>query len=228
MAKLLIVEDDGPAARTLEKYFAPVYEVITARNGDDGLAYALDQHPDVVILDITLPGLDGLTICKHLREGGFTAPILFLTAKDTEVDLLAGFGVGADDYITKPVSLLVLEARIRAAMRRARASEPAQAADDVFEWDGIIANFTTREVSARGEMVSLSAKELELLKFFVHNRGKVLSREVLLENVWGYKSEVSSRTVDTHVLNLRRKIQDRSGGCRYIQTVHAVGYRFVP
>jgi two-component system alkaline phosphatase synthesis response regulator PhoP len=122
---------------------------------------------------------------------------------------------------------LVLEARIRAALRRARTAEP-ESADDVFEWDGIIANFTTREVSARGEMISLSAKELELLKFFVHNRGKVLSREVLLENVWRYRSEVSSRTVDTHVLNLRRKLQDRNGGCRYIQTVHAVGYRFVP
>jgi two-component system alkaline phosphatase synthesis response regulator PhoP len=152
-------------------------------------------------------------------------PILFLTARDDEIDKLTGFGVGGDDYITKPASLLELEARLRVALRRGRQSTSDEETPG-FEWDGIVADFDSHEVDVRGERVRLSAKEAALLRFLVENRGKALSRDVLLERVWGYAEGVSSRTVDTHVRTLRSKIRDAEGRCRYIETVHGVGYKF--
>jgi two-component system alkaline phosphatase synthesis response regulator PhoP len=226
MSKLLIVEDEASILDSLRDFFSLHHEVITAADGNEGLRKGLNENPDLVILDIMLPGMHGLDVCKRLRDRGFTAPVLFLTAKGQELDKLTGFDVGADDYITKPFSLLELQARVRAALRRATTARE-EIPEETYGWDGITADFATYEVSVRGEIVKLSAKEMELLRFMLRHRGKVLSREILLEKVWHYDADVSTRTVDTHILNLRRKLPDPDGGCRYIQTVHGVGYKFV-
>lgn len=226
MAKILIVEDDASMVRTLQKFFAVDFEVLSATDGEAGLELALREHPDVIILDITLPGMDGLTLCKSLRRRGCDSPVLFLTGRDTELSKLTGFGVGADDYVTKPASLLEVEARVKAIMRRARAAS-AEVQDEIFEWDDISVNFTTHVARVRGTEVRLSAKEMELLRVLTQHRGRVVTREDLLERVWNYADDVPSRTLDTHVRNLRRKLADPSGVCPFIQTIHCIGYRFV-
>ena len=222
--RILIVEDEERLRRSLTDFFTlEGYRVTGAADGEAGLAAGLDKRPDLVLLDIMLPGMHGFDVCEGLREGGFRGPILFLTAKGEEIDKLTGFDIGGDDYVTKPFSLLELHARVKALLRR---SDGVADEDEVHEFDGIVVNFTTYEVDVRGNPVRLSAKEMELLRFLIRNRGKVLSRDLLLEEVWHYDSDLSTRTVDTHILNLRRKLAD-SPPNRYIQTVHGVGYKFV-
>ncbi|MBJ93822.1 MAG: DNA-binding response regulator [Rickettsiales bacterium] len=222
--RILIVEDERQILESLKDFFIlQSYEVLGASNGDDGLALGLESSPDLVVLDIMLPGMHGFDVCRGLRSGGYSGPVLFLTAKGEEVDKLTGFDVGGDDYVTKPFSLLELHARIRALLRRAEKEQPNE---EVYAFDKISVNFTTYDLKVDGDEVRLSAKEMELLRFLVNHRGQVLSRDILLEKVWNYDTEVSTRTVDTHVLNLRRKLRD-SPPNRYIQTVHGVGYKFV-
>ncbi len=222
--KILIVEDETQIRDSLKDFFnLQGYDVLGAATGDEGLAAGLSQSPDLIVLDIMLPGMHGYDVCRQLRSGGYGGPVLFLTAKGEEVDKLTGFDVGGDDYVTKPFSLLELHARVRALLRRAEKDTPEE---ETYSFDGISVNFTTYDLAVQGKPVKLSAKEMELLRFLVRHRGQVLSREVLLEKVWNYDSEVSTRTVDTHILNLRRKLND-SPPNRYIQTVHGVGYKFV-
>jgi len=222
--KLLIVEDERQIRESLRDFFdLQGYDVVVAPTGDDGLAKGLSEPVDLILLDIMLPGMHGFDVCRGLRAGGYNNPVLFLTAKGEEVDKLTGFDVGGDDYVTKPFSLLELHARVRALLRRAEKDQPEE---DTYAFDNISVNFTTYDLKVDGDAVKLSAKEMELLRFIVKHRGQVLSREVLLEKVWNYDSEVSTRTVDTHILNLRRKLKD-SPPNRYIQTVHGVGYKFV-
>ena len=223
--RILIVEDEQRLRRSLTDFFTlEGYRVTGAADGEAGLTQGLEKRPDLILLDIMLPGMHGFDVCKALRDGGFRGPILFLTAKGEEVDKLTGFDIGGDDYVTKPFSLLELHARVKALLRRAEGSIDEE---DVFEFDGISVNFTTYEVDVRGEPVRLSAKEMELLRFLIRNRGKVLSRDLLLEEVWHYDSDLSTRTVDTHILNLRRKLGDPTDRTRYIETIHGVGYKFV-
>ena len=222
--KILIVEDETQIRDSLKDFFnLQGYDVLGAATGDEGLAAGLSQSADLIVLDIMLPGMHGYDVCRQLRSGGYSGPVLFLTAKGEEVDKLTGFDVGGDDYVTKPFSLLELHARVRALLRRAEKDTPEE---ETYSFDGISVNFTTYDLAVQGKPVKLSAKEMELLRFLVKHRGQVLSREVLLEKVWNYDSEVSTRTVDTHILNLRRKLND-SPPNRYIQTVHGVGYKFV-
>jgi two-component system, OmpR family, alkaline phosphatase synthesis response regulator PhoP len=222
--KILIVEDETQIRDSLKDFFnLQGYDVLGAATGDEGLAKGLAETPDLIVLDIMLPGMHGYDVCRQLRAEGFGGPVLFLTAKGEEVDKLTGFDVGGDDYVTKPFSLLELHARVRALLRRAEKDMPEE---ETYSFDGISVNFTTYDLVVQGKPVKLSAKEMELLRFLVRHRGQVLSREVLLEKVWNYDSEVSTRTVDTHILNLRRKLND-SPPNRYIQTVHGVGYKFV-
>ena len=188
------------------------------------LDLALRERPELVILDIGLPSMDGIEVCRELRQRGFVAPILFLTSRDEEVDKLTGFSVGGDDYIVKPVSLPLLQARIHAALRRAAAPT---AYEEVHCWGPVRVNFTTHEVHVADEEVSLSAKEMDLLRYMVRRRGTLLTRGALLADVWHYDAEVSSRTVDTHVLNLRRKLRDGHDGVSYILTIRGKGYKFV-
>jgi len=223
--KILIVEDEKPILNSLTDFFTlQGYKVVGASDGETGRDKGLELNPDLVILDIMLPGIHGFEVCKQLRDGGFTGPILFLTAKGEEVDKLTGFDLGADDYVTKPFSLLELHARVKVLVKRTETTAAEE--EEVYDFDGIRVNFTTYEVDVRGDAVRLSAKEMELLRFLIRNRGRVLSRDVLLEQVWNYDSDVSTRTVDTHILNLRRKLGDGTR-TRYIETIHGVGYKFV-
>jgi two-component system alkaline phosphatase synthesis response regulator PhoP len=222
--KVLIVEDEKQIRESLMDFFnLQGYDVEGAATGDEGLKKGLSVSPDLIVLDIMLPGMHGYDVCRRLRQEGFNRPVLFLTAKGEEVDKLTGFDVGGDDYVTKPFSLLELHARVRALLRRAEKEEPDE---DTYAFDDISVNFTTYDLQVAGKPIKLSAKEMELLRFLVKHRGQVLSREVLLEKVWNYDSEVSTRTVDTHILNLRRKLNDTPPN-RYVQTVHGVGYKFV-
>jgi DNA-binding response OmpR family regulator len=222
--KILIVEDEKQIRESLQDFFnLQGYDVIAAPDGDEGLAKALSETPDLVVLDIMLPGMHGYDVCRRLRAEGFKSPVLFLTAKGEEVDKLTGFDVGGDDYVTKPFSLLELQARARALLRRAEKEEPEE---DRYSFEGVSVNFMTYDLRVAGKPVKLSAKEMELLRFLIRHRGQVLSREVLLDKVWNYDSQVSTRTVDTHILNLRRKLNDAPPN-RFIQTVHGVGYKFV-
>lgn len=226
VSKILVVEDEELTRRNLSRFLGGRGFTVTAvETGEEALQQVKSANPDLIVLDITLPGKDGLTVCREIREQGLTTPVLFLTAKDQEIDKLTGFGVGADDYLTKPASLLELEARIRVALRRTSSDEQAGPVER-YEWDDIRVDFTTHEVFVRGETAELSTKELELLRFLIQNRGKVVSRQQLLKHVWGYTADVTSRTIDTHILNLRRKLADAEGECNVIQTVRGAGYRF--
>ncbi len=224
MARILVVEDERLVRESMAVFLGLHYEVEVAADGRSGLDKVLRERPDLVVLDIGLPGLDGLEVCRQLRQRGFTAPVLFLTSRREELDTLTGFAVGGDDYIVKPVSLPLLEARVHAALRRAVATPSAF--EEVHAWGSVRVNFTTHQVLVDGEPVTLSAKEMDLLRYMVRNRGVLLSREALLGDVWHYEADVSSRTVDTHILNLRRKLRDGQDGQTYIHTIRGRGYRF--
>ena len=226
MSTILVVEDEELTRRNLARFLGGRgFSVTAVESGEEALQLIRSAAPDLIVLDITLPGKDGLTVCREIREQGLTTPVLFLTAKDQEIDKLTGFGVGADDYLTKPASLLELEARIRVALRRTSGDDQTGPVE-AYKWEDVRVDFTTHEVFVRGELVELSAKELDLLRFLIQNRGKVVSRQQLLKHVWGYTDDVTSRTIDTHILNLRRKLADVEGECTVIQTVRGAGYRF--
>lgn len=222
--RILIVEDETQIRKSLQDFFdLQGYQVNSAPSGDEGLRKALADPPDLLLLDVMLPGMHGFEVCRRLREAGHVGPVLFLTAKGEEVDKLTGFDVGGDDYVTKPFSLLELHARARVLLRRA---EKDAGEEETFQFDNVSVNFRTYDLWVDGKAVKLSAKEMELLRFLIRNRGQVLTREVLLDRVWNKDGDEGTRTVDTHVLNLRRKLNDGPPN-RYIQTVHGVGYKFV-
>jgi len=224
MANILIVEDEKLVRESMAAFLALSHDVSVAVDGSEGLEKARRERPDLIVLDILLPEIDGFEVCRRLRDVGFTSPILFLTSREQEVDKLTGFNVGGDDYIVKPVSLPELQARIHAALRRSKASP--QAFEETFCWEDVEVNLTRHEVLVSGEPVTLSAKEMDLLRYMIHHRGRVLSREVLLADVWHYEGGVSSRTVDTHILNLRKKLSDGVDGRHYFHTIRGRGYKF--
>jgi len=234
MQTILIVEDDASMLRTLEKFFERRFRVVAAEDGRTGLAQALTERPHVIVLDISLPDVDGITVCKEIRRAGCSAPVLFLSAHDAEMTKLVGFDVGGDDYVTKPASLLELEARIDAILRRARPmeveqgplDEPSEPSSDLFSWGGVEMDFTNHRAKVDGKEVRLSVKETELLHVLVRSRDQVVSRRDLLAKVWNYADDVPSRTLDTHIRSLRRKLASRQSPGPFIETVHGVGYRF--
>jgi len=227
--KLLIVEDDSAIQRMISDYFRHLgYEVLTADDGEAGVKTALSERPTVMLLDLMLPKLDGLAVCRQLREKLPSLPILMLTAKDDVVDKIVGLEMGADDYITKPFSLRELEARVKTVLRRARASQETPVSDaqaPIIRGDLRI-DPARREVTVRGQLVELTPKEFELLTLFASHPGHVYSRKYLLENVWDYSYSGYDRTIDSHINRLRAKIEENADEPKLVLTVWGVGYKF--
>jgi len=225
VAKILIVEDEPDMVLGLKDNFEfEGYEVITASDGAVGLERARTLKPDLVILDIMLPVLSGLEVCKTLRGEGFEAPIVMLTARGQEIDKVVGLELGADDYVTKPFSIRELLARVRAILRRTDGTKRKLSRYKFFDVD---LDFETYRAKKNGEPLEMSPREFELLRYLIERKGETVSRERLLEDVWGYESYPSTRTVDTHIAKLRAKIGDSGSEPRYILTIHGVGYKFV-
>lgn len=220
--KILVVEDNPSVSSMLELFFDK--EGISgdfAADGLEGYGKYTDGHYDLLILDWMLPGMDGIALCRKIREQGDSVPIIMLTAKDSDSDQVIGFEMGADDYVTKPFSPLTLMARIKAVMRRSQKTEPIT---DTVQTARFWVNKETREVQIDGQPVQgLTPKEFDLLLFFLNHPKQVFSREQLLEQVWGYQFYGDERTVDVHIKRLRKKI---TGGETFFHTVWGVGYKF--
>jgi len=224
MPKVLIVEDDDSMAAALRDGFDyEGYTVALARDGAAGLRLAAEAKPDVIILDVMLPKMSGLDVCREVRREGSTVPIIMLTARGQEIDKVLGLKLGADDYVTKPFGFLELMARVEAVIRRATGRTTRV---DAFEFGAVKADFKRGEVRRDGRLLELSARELRLLQYFIERRGEVVSREQLLDAVWDYDSAPLTRTVDMHVAKLRKKIEDRPAQPRVLVTVHGQGYKF--
>ena len=225
MAKILIVEDEPNMVAGLRDNFEfEGYEVITASDGLSGLNRALHESPDLIVLDVMMPRMSGLDVCKQLKAKRSTVPIIMLTARGQEVDKVVGLELGADDYVTKPFSIRELLARVNAVLRRAKTS--GQEAEQ-YAFGDVEVNVRACQVTRAGKQLEFSTKEFDLLKYFLVHRGETLSRDRLLEDVWGYEHFPTTRTVDTHILRLRQKVEPKPDDPRYILTVHGTGYKFV-
>ena len=226
---LLVVEDDENISSAISEYFSRAgYNVKTAEDGLMGVKTALDDPPDAVVLDLMLPKMDGLAVCRELREKVGYLPILMLTAKDDVVDKVLGLEMGADDYITKPFSLRELEARIKSVLRRART--PANADGTKDEAPIIRGRLridpAKREVTIGERQVDLTPKEFDLLRLFAANPGRVFPRKYLLEKIWDYSYEGYDRTIDSHINRLRAKIEENPENPQMVLTVWGIGYKF--
>ena len=227
--RALIVEDDEAMAVALRDGFDyEGYQVTLARDGATGLRLAGETAPDVIILDVMLPRLTGLDVCKRLRGEGNRVPIIMLTARGQEIDKILGLKLGADDYVTKPFSFMELTARVEAVLRRTQGSlavDP-EAPPEVYQFGDVTLRCRQHEADKAGESLSLSPREFHLLEFFIRHRGRVVTREELLDSVWGYDAIPFTRTVDAHIAKLRKKIEDNPADPRHIVTVHRLGYKF--
>jgi two-component system alkaline phosphatase synthesis response regulator PhoP len=224
-AKILVVEDEPNMVAGLRDNFEfEGYEVITASDGIEGLNRALAESPDLVVLDVMMPRMSGLEVCRQLRAKRASIPIIMLTARGQEVDKVVGLEIGADDYVTKPFSIRELLARVRAILRRTAAVPKNQ---DQHSFGDVEVDLHRRRVLRSGKLLDISSKEFELLKYFICHSGETLSRDRLLEDVWGYDNYPSTRTVDTHLVRLRQKLEPDPEQPQYFLTVHGTGYQFV-
>jgi DNA-binding response OmpR family regulator len=220
--KVLIVEDEPAMARLLRDNLAyEGYQVAVATDGEAGLQMALSESPDVILLDIMLPKLDGLSVCRKLRERRLQTPILMLTARNLEQDKVTGLKIGADDYLTKPFSIAELLARTEAILRRTTLNRV-----ETYRFGDVFVNFSSFEVAKKGVAIDLSPREFQILHYMIERRGQVISRSEMLDRIWGYDGQALTRTVDSHIANLRQKIEDVPAEPVYIQTVHGIGYKF--
>jgi len=218
-ARILIVEDEVKLAQFIELELQyEGYEVTTATDGFDGLSQARESTPDLLILDWMLPGISGLEICRRLRQTGSTVPVILLTAKDDISDRVEGLDAGADDYVVKPFSIEELFARVRAHLRRNQEEET-----DVLQFGDLKLNTSTREVYRGDRAIELTAKEFELLRYLLNHSRQVLTRDQILERVWGYDFMGDSNIIEVYIRYLRLKLEDQ-GESRLIQTVRGVGY----
>ena len=224
-AKILVVEDEPKMVAGLRDNFEfEGYEVITASDGIEGLRRALEESPDLVVLDVMMPRMSGLEVCKQLRAKRASIPIIMLTARGQEVDKVVGLELGADDYVTKPFSIRELLARVKAILRRTAVVPKDQ---DQHSFGDVEVDLRRRRVLRSGKALDISSKEFELLKYFICHSGETLSRDRLLEEVWGYENYPTTRTVDTHLVRLRQKLEPEPEQPQYFLTVHGTGYRFV-
>jgi len=227
--RILVIEDDPDISRLLGINLRDsAFRVDVVNNGIEGLERAANQVYQLIVLDLMLPGLDGLEICKRLRGQAITVPILMLTAKTSEFDRVLGLELGADDYLTKPFSIMELQARVKAILRRADISSRQRAQDDdeAIASDSLLIDVCGRNVSIDGRAVELTAKEFDLLLHFARHPGRVYSRAQLLDQIWGYSHSGYEHTVNTHINRLRKKIETGPETTQYIETVWGVGYRF--
>ncbi|HEX6039441.1 response regulator transcription factor [Longimicrobium sp.] len=229
MSRILVVEDNANLAYGLATSLGlEGHEVILAEDGAAGLRAARERSPDLVILDLMLPGMDGYRVLAALREQGERAPVLILTARGAEADKVQGFRLGADDYVTKPFGLAELLARVGALLRRAGHASSPPAPPQPVRFGEVEVDPASRLVRRRGEEVQLTPKEFDLLWALLRRNGSVAARLELLAEVWGHRAAVMTRTVDMHVAQLRRKLEDDPAAPRHIVTVWKAGYRFAP
>lgn len=223
--KILIV-DDEEHIRELLRYNLKKegYKIFCAENGKEALEIAKEKKPTLILLDVMLPQMDGYDVCKEIRKDNSisTTPIIMITAKGEELDKVLGLELGADDYITKPFSIRELIARIKAVLRRTL----LKSTEEPFKFESLKMDFEKHEVMKDGEKVDLTLKEFQLLEILIKNKGRVLTREYLLDKIWGYEYIGETRTVDVHIRHLRQKVEDDDKNPKYIETIRGVGYRF--
>ena len=225
MPKILIVEDEpGMVAGLRDNFEFEGYQVLSAMDGVSGLERALADSPDLVILDVMMPRMSGLDVCKQLKSRRPAIPIIMLTARGQEVDKVVGLELGADDYVTKPFSIRELLARVKAVLRRV---ESVPKGKDRYTFGDVEVNLQSCQVSRRGRSLDFSSKEFDLLKYFLSHPGEALTRDRLLEEVWGYDKFPTTRTVDAHIVRLRQKLEPKPDDPRFFLTVHGTGYKFV-
>lgn len=226
-SKILLVEDEPGLVLTVSDLLASEgHDVDTAMDGPKGLQMALNGRYDLIVLDVMLPGKSGFDVCKEIRQQGRDVAILMLTAKTQVVDRVVGLKLGADDYLAKPFDPAELLARVEALLRRVSKEKLTPVMR--YEFGNVSVDFDRAEVIKNGQAISLAGRELQLLRYLVDHRGKVVSREELLRDVWEYQADVSTRTVDVHIAWIRQKLEDNPQFPRHIQTVRGSGYRFAP
>ena len=223
LQRILIVEDEpGMALGLRDNFEYEGYAVSVAHDGEAGLHQALAEKPDLILLDLMLPRLSGLDVCRRLRRKGVAAPIIMLTARGQEIDKVIGLETGADDYVTKPFGLQELLARVRAHLRR-----QAGKSIETYQFAGVKLDFKRYQAVKDGHPLDLSPREFEVLKYLIEHRGEAVTREQLLDEVWGYDNFPLTRTVDNHIAKLRQKIEPAPAEPQFIVTVHRIGYRFL-
>lgn len=224
--RILLVEDEPGLVLTLtDRLTVENYSVTSARDGELGLKRATEESFDTIILDVMLPRKNGFDVCRDLRQAGIRTPILMLTARGQVVDKVVGLKLGADDYLTKPFEMIELLARIEALMRRSQTGPPTEA--EVYQFGNCRIDYRRAEVDRDGVRIELSAKEFQLLRYFVEHREATISRDELLNEVWGYDAMPSTRTVDVHVAWLRQKLEVNPRHPQFLLTIHGMGYKFV-
>ncbi len=225
MATILIIEDEEDLLNGLEINMAREgYRVLKATTGEEGMSQALKEYPSLIILDVMLPGMSGLDVCRELRLKGFAAPIIMLTARAEETDRVVGLEIGADDYVTKPFGVRELLARVRVCLRR---SPGATGSLVRYRFDDIELDFDKLQATRNGESLDLTVKEYDILRLLIGCRGEVVSRDRLLSEVWGYEAYPSTRTVDNHILKLRKKLEADPANPGHILSIYGHGYKFI-
>ena len=224
MSRILVVEDDPAILRGLADNLAyESHEVLTASDGELACTLIRDRKPDLVILDLMLPRVSGYEVCRRVRDEGLTTPIVMLTARGEEADRVLGLDLGADDYVSKPFSVRELMARIRAVLRRSQASIRMP---DVLRFDDVVIDFRRYDARKHDVLLDLTRKEFGVLRLLAARAGEVVTRDELLNEVWGYESTPTTRTVDNHVASLRAKLEQTPAAPRHLLTIHGVGYKW--
>ncbi|MGE5380486.1 MAG: response regulator transcription factor [Methylocystaceae bacterium] len=226
MSKILVVDDEEALLRLITHNLQREgYQTVTAADGLSALEILQHERPDLIILDLMLPGVSGLEICRRLRQEKYDVPILMLTARDEEIDKVLGLEMGADDYVTKPFGVRELLARVKAILRR-RSVLPAQEQQHIYRSGPIAVNMDAYQAYLNDEQVELTLKEFELLSLLIRNQGRVLKRDYILDTIWGYDVETGSRVLDVHISKLREKLEEDTRNPRYIKTIRGIGYKF--
>ena len=226
MSMILVVEDEPAILRGLvDNLKFESYDVLSAADGEAGYRLVHERKPDLIILDLMLPKMSGYELCRKVRAEGITTPIVMLTARGEETDRVLGLDLGADDYVTKPFSVRELMARLRALLRR---SQPLKTMPDELKFDDVVVDFRRYEATRGGRPVEMARKEFQVLRALAARAGEVVTREELLNEVWGYERFPTTRTVDNHIASLRTKLEHDAAQPQHLRTVHGVGYKFLP